>query len=212
MTCKVRTAADLCPTLDDVHGEALALLPQGRAWRSPGGGPEPGSVLWSFWRAVARVFKDLNDRICALAHEMVCQTIVETRDAWLTDYGLPSPCDPFPDLCTKVAAIGGTRCDYFQAIAARAGWSIACQFGTAFTVGCMQAGCWRPGAGDVAATLRIRVTLAASLAYAGPTQRPFQAGLGQAGQSLACGPDIGPLKCLLSRILPAHVAVIYEVV
>jgi hypothetical protein len=33
----------------------------------------------------------------------------------MAEYGLPDGCDPFPDLCTKVAAIGGTRCEYRRA-------------------------------------------------------------------------------------------------
>jgi hypothetical protein len=98
------------------------------------------------------------------------------------------------------------------AVAARAGWSIACVPDHSARVGCMQAGCAAPGPGDPQASLRLRVDLAASPAYGGPAQRPFQAGCSGAGEPLACGPDLGPLICVLSRVLPAHLLIIYEAI
>jgi hypothetical protein len=212
MTCFPISSTDICPSLEETHHQVLALLPPGRAWRSHEGGPEQGSVLWSFWRAAARVIQALEARVCALREEFWCQTLVETRPEWLNDYGLPDACDPFPDLCAKVGELGGQRCDYFVAVAARAGWAIACVPDISARAGCMQAGCAAPGPADPQATLRIRVTLAASPSYGGPTQRPFQAGCATAGASLACGPDLGPLICILSRILPAHLTPIYEAI
>ena len=104
----------------------LALLPRGRAWSTHDGGPFPGDRLYQFWTAVAAVFEYANQRMCDLRREFFCATESETNDAWLADYGLPDDCDPYPDLCAKVAAIGGARCEDYAAIAARAGWDIEC--------------------------------------------------------------------------------------
>src|SRR2546421_695582 len=133
-----RPAPMRCPTRDEILNSALALLPQGRAWQSNEGGPavgydigfdpggyqdngfqaifRQGSILRRFWKSVAGLFSFLNDRLCALRLEFWCATHVETHDLWMAEYGLPDACDPFPDLCTKVAAIGGTRCEYYAEV------------------------------------------------------------------------------------------------
>ena len=125
-----------CPTLDDTTSALLALLPRGRAWQTNEGVPMPGqeigfappgfnndafstvetkpSIIWQYWRSVAVVFQYATERLCALRQEFWCQSASETRDEWMVEYGLPDACDPFPDLCTKVAAIGGTRCEYYR--------------------------------------------------------------------------------------------------
>src|SRR4051812_19380625 len=122
-----------CPTLDEITTAVLSLLPRGRAWQTNEGLPRPGfepafnpkafqsdafqttreapSILWQYWRSFAVVVDYLTQRLCALRLEFWCQTLNETHDGWMTEYGLPDECDPFPDLCTKVAAIGGTRCE-----------------------------------------------------------------------------------------------------
>ena len=190
------SVSDICPTLDQTHQHLLALLPQGRAWRSPNGGPEPASTMWKFWRAIATPVQALEARLCALRAEFFCATASETRPLWLADYGLPDACDPYPDLCTKVAASGGQTCAYITALAAKAGWSVSC----------------RPIGSDPLGSLRLRINTAASTAYAGPLQKKFTAGCGLVGQSLGCSPDIGPVQCLLARILPAHLQIIWETV
>lgn len=209
--CGSGTGADICPTLDECHGVLRDLLPRGRAWD---GARRPGTTLWRFWRAVAEPFFFINARICAASEEFFCSTASETRDQWLIEYGLPDACDPFPDLCAKVAAIGGTRCAYYAAIAARAGWSITCDEGAdgcGSQPGCGQAGDFQPGSRPGPARLRITVHLAESPAYQAPTVPVPQAGCLQAGQRLACGPDVSPVICLLERVVHAHLDVIYEV-
>ena len=147
--CEVALPAPLrCPTLAEVLASALKLLPKGRAWQTHEGGPappldrgfnpgafdndafstrsKPGSTLFRFWKAVAACFTFVTQRLCDLRLEFWCATHKETHDLWMAEYGLPDLCDPFPDLCTNVAAIGGTRCEYYAAIAARSGWSISC--------------------------------------------------------------------------------------
>lgn len=201
-------APDRCPSLDDVHAALMMSLPRGRAWPR-----DPLSVLSRFWRGIAGVHWWINDRLCAWQAEFHCRTASESLDDWWRDYGLPDGCDPYPDLCTKVIGSTGARCADLQAIAARVGWSIACSVDQTEGLGCFELGCAQFGPGIGMGGLRIRVTLAASPAYGGAVQTPWLLGSTWGlGQPLGCGPDIGPLICLLSRIIPAHVAVTYEVI
>jgi hypothetical protein len=229
------TAAFRCPTKDDVLATLIALLPRGRAWQTHEGGPQPGaeqafnpdafnpdafavrsvapSIMRLFWQSVAETFFAVTARLCDLRREFWCASQQETNDLWMQEYGLPEACDPFPDLCTKVAALGGTRCDYYQLIAARAGWSISCievPNTCGSRAGCAKAGFARPG-GPRAGFLAILVDLDLSTAWTGGSRRRPQAGRMKAGQRLACGPDLGPLDCLLARVVHAEIKLLYEV-
>lgn len=226
-----------CPTKNDTLASLLALLPRGRAWQNHEGGPEPyrdapfdpkafdplafdtesrtGSILYRFWEAAADVINFVNVRLCALALEMFCATQNETNDQWMIEYGLPDPCDPFPDLCAKVAAIGGTRCEYFAAIAARAGWIIECTDliyrCNGFIAGRSLAGRGRAGASPRSlCKLQITVYLKESTAYSGRLTRRPLAGRLRAGQRLQCPPDLTPLQCVLERVVQAHVTIDYQ--
>lgn len=230
-----------CPTKDDTLAALLALLPRGRAWQSHEGGPEPyhdaafdprvfdpdvfdtetrtGSILYRFWEAVAYVVTFANDRLCALALEMFCATQSETREQWLTEYGLPDPCDPFPDLCDKVAALGGARCEYFNERIARLGWRAVC-FEKSNACGAL-AGCARPGnrktvAGGsraLALVVRIHTGEADLLPALQKRARPPYAGRFRAGQRPSCDtvshPSVTAVRCLMDRIAPAHVTLQY---
>lgn len=223
-----------CPTKLQIFRQLLLLLPRGRAWQSgePAGQAytlsmaQPGfaqvdmfqaldrplSVMHAFWSAVADYFYQLTQLLCALRSEFWCATQSKTRDLWMAEYGLPDACDPFPDLCAKIAATGGTRCEYYSAIAERAGWSIECA--NVFSAICAMAGAFQAGeigAGGQggAATIHVIVHLNESPAYLGRLETLPLAGAFQAGKLLACLPDIASLVCLFDRIVPAHVAVIY---
>lgn len=224
-----------CPTREETLAAVLALLPRGRAWQSNIGGPEPyrdapfdpaafdpetfdtdsrpGSVMFRFWSAVATVFDYAHQRLCALALEMFCATASELRDQWMIEYGLPDPCDPFPDLCAKVSAIGGTRCEYYAAVAARAGWSVQCE-NTAIACG-GQMGCSRMGVGQMGAqranVLRLIVSPADSPSFTGRMQTPPLMGRLMMGQPIACEPDISPLQCVIERIVHAEVEIEYVI-
>lgn len=204
-----------CPTLDDVTAATLALLPRGRAWQTNEGSPSTDGVLYQYWRSFAVVMEYLTQRLCDLRLEFWCQSVNETRDEWMTEYGLPDACDPFPDLCTKVAAIGGTRCEYYAEVAARSGWTIACQenFATCGShVGFSLAGKARAGATLNSATLTIIIFINQSEAMAHVGRYlPSLAGRMCAGRRLTCGPDIEPLRCILSRIVHAEITQLYEV-
>lgn len=227
-----------CPTRADILGAIFALLPRGRAWQTHEGGPvagygvgfDPGgfnpdgfsttyqkpSVIRQFWSAVADVFSYLTDRLCALRLEFWCASQSETTDLWMLEYGLPDACDPFPDLCTKVAAIGGTRCEYYAAVAARSGWVIECisivnDCGTRVGSRTSMAGRAITGPLRNSATILIRVYLGDSVAYVGGGRRPPLAGRLKAGRRLSCLPDISPLQCTLERIVHAEILINYEV-
>ena len=208
MSCPTPTASlDICPTRDEIVPQLLALLPRGRAWATHDGGPFPGMTSYSFWTAVADIWAWINARICALALEFVCQTQTETNDLWMEEYGLPDGCDPFPDLCTKVAAQGGTRCEYYVAMAAQAGWSITCwdindACGT--RAGKARAGGSMTGKGLAAGQLFILVSLANSPAYVGGARTPPLAGRMRAGNRLTCPPDLTALECLLAHLVGAE--------
>lgn len=201
-----------CPSAEELTEQALKLLPRGRAWRSREGGPEPASTLHQFWRSVAEPFAFLHERLCALRREFWCATHVETHDLWMAEYGLPDACDPFPDLCTKVAAIGGTRCEYYAAIAARSGWTIRCSLGCGDEAGCFEAGCGEVGLGVRPGQILVEVFLSESQGYGALIDGGPWCGLMQADDDLACEPDIGPLKCIIERIAHAEIEVLYRVV
>jgi uncharacterized protein YmfQ (DUF2313 family) len=199
----------ICPGLDDIRTAALALLPRGRAWSTAEIGPRPGSVLHAFWTSAADHFAFLAARLCALREEFWCATHVETHPEWLAEYALPDACDPFPDLCAKIAAVGGTRCDYYALVAARMGWSITCtEVGCGACCGCAEAGAGVAGDGILNGTLVITVDLsdspAATVAAIGPV-----AGCLEAGAPVLCDADVTGLACLIARIVPAHVLVTY---
>lgn len=222
-----------CPTKQDILAALVALLPRGRAWQTHQGGPaapidpafadfafdgeayetrlRTGSVLHRFWSSIAEVFAFLHARLCALRLEFWCATMSETRPEWMAEYGLPDPCDPFPDLCAKVAALGGARCEYFNAIVARAGWSVDCFDGGNGCGG--RAGRARAGCSTAGAQFRSEMTLIVhtneSPAFAGPLQTAPLAGRLRAGQAVRCAADISPLRCLMDRIAPAHVTITY---
>ncbi|MCG6204206.1 hypothetical protein LPW26_06135 [Rhodopseudomonas sp. HC1] len=203
-----------CLTHDDLTQAAMKSLPRGRAWQTHESGPQPGSILHDYWQSAAEVFAFLTQRLCALRLEFWCATHSETHDLWMEEYGLPDACDPFPDLCAKVAAIGGTRCEYYAAIAARAGWSITClddeltcgsRLGVGTKVGRMRTGKRR------SSELVIVVDLAASPSFSGRHRAPPKVGRFKAGWRLWCPPDIAPLECLLARVVHAEIKITYEV-
>jgi hypothetical protein len=229
-----------CPTVIESITATLGLLPRGRAWPANDAGGilarfldwldglaavpsayPAGFVQAGFFAAIGAFRNYLETRLCALRLEFWCATMSETRDQWMADYGLPDPCDPFPDLCVKVSAIGGARCEYFNSIIARLGWTAECYERTARCG--MQAGCSGGVAGGSYA-------IAGDSSYLGlivqvhtgdpivlPTvaslYRPGRAGCIRAGQHPSCdtieSPSVQPIRCLMDRIAPAHVTIQY---
>lgn len=202
-----------CP--DDMLAKTVAALPRGRAWQTDGTErDETESRLTQYWHAVADAFQFVNKRLCDLRLEFWCASQTETRDQWMAEYGLPDACDPFPDLCMKVAALGGVTCEFYAAAAARIGWNIDCGKDAAICgamAGCAYAGDAQTGGISNRSRLIIDVDLKTSPAYTGTYLPPPIVGCIQAGNILACEPDISSLQCLLDRIVHAHVEIIYNV-
>lgn len=203
-----------CP--DDMLAKTVAALPRGRTWQTDGTErDEADSRLTQYWHAVADAFQFVNKRLCDLRLEFWCASQTETREQWMTEYGLPDACDPFPDLCMKVAALGGVTCEFYAAAAARIGWNIGCardDGNCGALVGCAYAGHAITGGRIVTSRLIIHVDLSTSPAYVAGFVAPPLTGCMQAGQILSCEPDISPLMCLLDRIVHAHVEVEYRII
>lgn len=199
----------LCGDVDAMTAQTLALLPRGRAWQTDESGPAPGSVLYGYWRSVAEAFAFINGRLCALHNEFFCATRSETDPEWMLEYGLPDDCDPFADVCVKVAATGGATCDYLTWVAARAGWAISCNDPCGAEAGCAEAGCAPAGLGAPAGTLIITIHAGESPAYI-PSDGAAEAGCVEAGQPNRCDPT-EPLQCLIERIAQAHLHIIYYI-
>lgn len=235
MTKSCADVADpfFCPDKWALFAQIMANLRPGRATQTnwdtveiaeaegdvwPPDNPWAGRLtpLQQYWAAVAEVLAYLHARACALIPEMFCSTIAETRREWEIEYGFPDPCEAYDDLCEKVNAIGGTRCEYFVAIAARRGWDVTC-LDCAYADGSDTADC---GAADCAGaacdpdcgpdTIFITINLATSPAYSAP-EIPPSADCAVADCTVVCDPNVENLKCLIERVKPAHVRAIYIV-
>lgn len=237
MSCEHERTPFRCPTEPETRDQLFARLPWGRAWQTHESGPDrpieqafdpevfqpdafqtqykEGSILYRFWAAFAALLHFVTVRLCALRMEFWCATHSETHAEWMEEYGLPDDCDPFPDLCQKVAALGGTRCEYYAEVAARAGWSIRCEDGSGRCEGLRmnskrfgQSGAVM-GGGPAKLSLRIVVNLGESIAFVGPRGEIPRYGRFRMGQRLICGPSLTPLKCILDRVVHAHVPIEY---
>ena len=228
MSCFTAPRAWRCPsTVEEVLPQLLAELPQGPAWPasqdpglvaryfawlagSPSTTPDP-YVQVGFFASLAAMFAFVNKRLCDLREEFWCASHVETHDRWMAEWGLPDGCDPFPDLCVKVAAIGGATCAFYEAIAAEHGWAVRCITDDACSAqaDCAQADCARAGAQNGVSQVRIEIDLGASSAFVDRILvQPYADAL-RADELLACPPDITPLQCLMERIVHAHLTIDY---
>lgn len=212
MSCaSTSPSLDICPTQDQIVPQLLALLPRGRAWSMHEGTPQPSTTIWKYWNCLAAVWAVVNKRICDLRKEFFCASASETLDLWNLEYGLPDGCDPFPNLCAKVAALGGASCAFYATVAASLGWSIVCPPTTPCSpaAGCIEAG-MVPGGAYVPAALQVFVDLETSPAYiASPQTVGPVAGFLEAGMPTYCGPDLTALDCVLQRIVHADVQILY---
>lgn len=197
--------SDICPTVDQEMAALVKLMPRGKAWETL-----PGGVRYAFFYAIATVLQQLDALICALANEFFCLTASFSLPVWQQEYGFPDLCDPYPDLCAKVAAIGGQTCEYFVSVAASIGWAIACAPTCGAQAGCAEAGCAQTGPMYGAGYLVFEVDLAETTAQKIVYQRP-EAGCYQAGGPNYCGVDLTPLDCVLQRIAPAHRQIVYSI-
>jgi hypothetical protein len=234
-----------CPTLQQSIDATTQLLPHGRAWPansrgmvsnflawlgdlagtpSPAAWP-PGFVQTGFFAAIGAVRNFVETELCALRLEFWCATETLTNDLWMAEYGLPDDCDPFPDLCAKVGAMGGRRCELYQELCARNGWIIECAPANCAgsLADCALADCAVAGGPTPPAYMVITVYLGLSPAYQGaPVPAPAPQGVTPLADcayadivptcpqpALPAAPDLTTLECLMQRIAPAHVVVSY---
>lgn len=205
-----------CPTQEQMLAAVMALVPRGRAWQTSPFASAEDTVQRRFWAALADIAFQGNSRLCVLVNEFFCETASETLDLWALEYGLPDACDPFADLCAKVDALGDTTPDYAEAAALLRGWSVSIeqQFITASMSG--YAGLGMAGASTVGAeqgvTWLVTIDTDSSPAFEGVGEGIPYAGLMMAGEAMACTPDIDSLECVLRRIAPAQVDLVFQTI
>lgn len=227
-TCAPSAQTFFCPTKWQLWRQIIALLPRGRAWQTHEGpvygATEAGdpdvdtlTVMEQFWAAYAEVLEYLHQRACALIEEFFCETMQELRPEWFTEWGFPDPCEPFDNVCEKMRATGGNRCEYFVALAAARGWSLECIDcaslpDVAESADCMAADCSSPSCDDDCGpdTIILIIHTAESPAYVSPLINNA-ADCMAADCSSLCDPTVAPLQCLIERVRPAHTKVIYRV-
>lgn len=192
MSCTASPALDICPTADELVGQYLMMLPRGRAWGEGGAARLPGGIIYGFCYFLAVLMAAYHAAICALIPEFFCATASATADWWLEEYGLPDPCDPFPNPCAKILASGGPTPAALVALAALTGVVISV------------------GAGPQPASLLVTVHEPSPPVSDGHADGGRWVGLYQAGQYIDCGADAGPLDCLLQRVVQAHVTIFYQ--
>lgn len=191
MTCAPSLAPDFCPTADDLISQYLMMIPRGRAWGEGGAARLPGGIIYGFLYFVATLMAAYHAAICALIPEMFCFSATTTANWWLEEYGLPDPCDPFPDPCTKMLATGGPTCANLVAIAALTGLTIDC------------------APGPTQASILITIHLPHAPASDGYAHNRRDAGCYQAGQKLVCDDAAGSFVCFLERVVHAHIKIYY---
>jgi uncharacterized protein YmfQ (DUF2313 family) len=231
-----RPAPLRCPSVAESIAATVALLPPGRVWpaRDPSlrdrflawlqSGPistPAGYVQIGFFAAIGAARNFLETRLCALRLEFFCATQSETHEQWLAEYGLPDACDPFPDLCLKVKAQGGARCEYFNAIIARLGWRAECFDKSQFCgsrYGARHSRFGRARFGNAVAlalvikvhTGQVNVQPSIESRYRVPRFGRFRYGHRPSCDTIA-HPSLTPIRCLMDRIAPAHVQILYIV-
>ncbi len=237
LSCTVGADTFRCPTKWELWQQTMASLPRGRAWQShedsvertvtgyssevdvfetgqTGVGAEPIienlTTLEQYWASHAEVLEYLHQRACALTEEFYCDTTAEQRQEWGVDYGFPDPCEPWDQLCAKVAAIGGATCAYLSEVAAARGWHVECVECNGPEAECLMADC-DPLCECKNAIIEVLVDTALSPA-SDADWLPMQADAMQADCHDECPPIPEEMLCLIERIKPAHVLAIYTVI
>lgn len=198
-----------CPDAAATIDATLALLPRGRAWQEPSGGPLAGSVMHGFFAGIGEGLHPIYARGCDLEREIFCSTAVETADTWDVEFGFPDVCLP-ADRCGRFRPSSGTTCERLVAAAEAVGFVVACTLPCARVerAGTARAGNGCGVGGLTASTIIVEIDLDASPGWDG--QRRPRAGSARAGCASLCDPDLDGLACALDRIAPAHTLLVYR--
>lgn len=198
--------SDWCPSVDECHDMFLSLQPRGEAFQTSdwGGTPTAGSVLKSFWLAIATIWQEWEQAICDSLLEWSCSTASEDLDLWRGDYFGDDECDPFVDLCSKVRRLG--ILDFFELnqLAAVAGWDATFQYVR----------------GNAQLYVRLRLATSAAVLAISRLGQSFVLGGGPGGSTLGVTLVGGTptadaferFSCFVDRLAPAHIAVLVEII
>lgn len=209
-----------CPTKWQLFLGIKNMLLSGLAWQTDEGTPNPPdqnnlTTMEQFWLSFAAVLEYFHSLGCLLIEEFFCATADQTLDKWRIEYGIPDECDGYDDVCPKVAAYLGSRCEDYVQMAAMRGWTIECmdcashQNNTPIA-GLALADCSAMECVCPPNHIVITLDLKNSPAYTETPPLPVS-GLAIADKTNLCGPDIEQFICLIEREKPAHLRVIYEV-
>lgn len=192
-----------CPSTVDQHLSNLRkILPRGIAWVSVF---DPASVMYGYFRAIAATYQWANDQFCEMINEMFCSTRNVLAPDYLTEFGLPNPCNPNQDPCS-IKAIYSAKCADIVDYMGDAGWDIQCLPQVFSACGCAASGCNSAG-GFTPATYIFQVDTEDSPAFA-PGQSASSGIAGSGISTSGCineGPGTIPaVHCLLDAFLPAQ--------
>ena len=135
--------AQPCPVdKDALAARICADLPDGWIWE---GADRPGTVMNQVVMALSEHYGDLHQEVCDMLPEFFCSTADKMLPEWNDDYGLPDDCG-INDLCAKVAALGGARCEDIVELGQLIGYEICCDELPPNT----QTGCWNLGCSQLA--------------------------------------------------------------
>lgn len=214
-TCNADSRGVLpCPSTVEQHRRsAVRLLPPGFAWQAA---DQPGTVMFGYWRAVARTLKWFTDQVCVLTNELFCSTRNVLADDYNREFNLPDPCSPYLSPCS-FKIVDRARCTDLADVLLALGWVIECAAVSANSaVGCMVSGCNAVvgGVGD-SSRMVIRVITSESPVYV-PTQSSASGlaacGCAVSGCEATGAGTISSLRCVIDRFLPAHIGYNLEVV
>lgn len=189
---------DFSPTRDEVHAMLLSLAPRGRAWQSDdASGARQESVFKSFWYAVAGVWHRLETALSGVLDEWSAVTTTADLDLWMADYGLPDTCLPTgDDLVGAVRAGAGVGDTDWPAVAARFGIQMSVRYLKGVD----------PEFPGVTATLHAVLSPGAVVSPSGQSVGTATVGTTRLGEA-----DILRIVCVLDRMVPAHLAITYEI-
>lgn len=189
------------PTLDDCFQHLIALHPRGRAFQTNDviTTPQGESIFREFWYGVATVWCDFEAKMLQMLADFNCATTGDDADLWAADYEDECGLASF-NLCLKVqeSAGGDTQnIAFYNNIAVTMGYSATFE--------------WLKGdhtayPGKYSALL-VTVDSANSPAFSGVI-----VGEAVVGEAVLGGVGVELLECILQKIVPAHIELIFVVV
>ena len=211
-----------CPTFEMLLEMICVLPPRGDAWQTnedianfdPDTQLRDMTVQQQYWAAIAQFFAWVYEEICKLDPEFWCATADKFLPEWQADYGFPDKCEAFDNLCEKVHAVGGSRCEDYVAMAASRGWVIECGkctpwVGASPVADCAIADCAHLCGCDES-EMHFRILVDQSPSFTAVT--PMVADCAIADCTPPCVPADDHLICLLERAKPAHARFRYQIV